>query len=73
MDTLSESSWDDFLSQRVQVHKDGRFVRTGYVEDITWAGDGVWLEGLGVDLRTLYTKAEGYSVILVNGETKEGS
>jgi hypothetical protein len=72
VESTSDNGWDGFLSQRVHVKRDGKFVRTGYVEDITPAGDGVWLEGWGVDVRTLYTKAEGYSLIPVN-EMKDGS
>lgn len=54
--------WDELRGQEVQIHHKGVLVRTGYVEDITHTGDGLSLQQSGIDLRTLYTHAGGYSV-----------
>jgi hypothetical protein len=32
------------------------------VEDVTHTGDGLWLEHQGIELRTLYTHADEFSV-----------
>ena len=69
----SEIIWGELLGQQVQIHRDGNLVRTGYVEDVTHAGDGLWLESRGIDHRVLFTKAEGYSANALGVENKENA
>lgn len=68
MDTHTPTNWNELIGRQVQIHKDGTLVRTGYVEDVTFAADALWLEGHGTDLRTLYAKADGYSAVAVPAE-----
>jgi hypothetical protein len=58
----ADSNWRDLIGQQVQICKNNITVRIGYVEAVTHADDALWLQGYGVDPRTLYTKAEGFSV-----------
>ncbi|RKO19961.1 hypothetical protein D7Z96_19660 [Pseudarthrobacter phenanthrenivorans] len=62
MENHLEPPWDELRGQQVQIYRRGLLVRTGYVEDVTHAGDGLWLEQWGIDLRTLYTHTDGFSV-----------
>jgi hypothetical protein len=61
MESNSQPGWCELRGQEVQISHKGVLVRTGYVEEVTQAGDGLWLESRGNDSRTLYLKAEGYS------------
>lgn len=61
MGSSTDISWRELLGLKVQIRKNGQMIRTGYVEDVTNTGDGVWLESCGVDPRKLFTKADGYS------------
>lgn len=58
----ADSNWKDLIGQQVQICQNNITVRIGYVETVTHANDALWLQGRGVDPRTLYTKAEGFSV-----------
>jgi hypothetical protein len=69
----SEIIWAKLIGRQVQIHRNGNLVRTGFVEDVTHAGDGLWLESRGIDHRTLYTKAEGYSVNALRTEKMENA
>ncbi|MCG2624118.1 hypothetical protein LVY72_19710 [Arthrobacter sp. I2-34] len=69
----SETIWGELLGRQVQIHRDGNLVRTGFVEDVTHAGDGLWLESRGIDHRALYAKAEGYSANALRAENKENA
>lgn len=71
MESSFEPIWGELRGHQVQVHRDGNLVRTGYVEDVMHAGDGLWLESRGIDGRALYTKAEGYSVKALPAATQE--
>lgn len=59
---LSKTGWHELLGHQVEIYKDGRLVRIGYVEDVMASGDGLWLEARGVDHRELFVRAEGYLV-----------
>ena len=65
MESPFESHWGELIGQQIQIRKDGDLIRIGYVEDVTYAGDGLWLETHGNDLRMLFMKADGYSVTVV--------
>jgi hypothetical protein len=68
-----DSNWNDFVGQRVQLHKDDNLVRIGYVEDVTYAADALWLRGHGAEPRTLYLKADGFTArILAETEGQNG-
>jgi hypothetical protein len=58
----SDIIWKDLIGQQVQICKNNTTVRIGYVEAVTHAADALWLQGHGVDSRTLYAKADGFSV-----------
>ena len=57
------ADWKDLAGRHIQVQKEGRTIRTGYVRDVTVTGDAFWLEADGADPRTLYEKAQGYTVL----------
>ena len=59
MDAHLDVDWSHLVGQRVRLHRDGRFVRAGYVEDVTYAADALWLRGHGTEPRALYLKADG--------------
>jgi hypothetical protein len=61
MENNSQPDWCELRGQEVRISHDGVLVRTGYVEEVTHAGDGLWLESKGNDSRRLYLKVEGYS------------
>lgn len=67
----SDMNWNDLIGERVQIHKGGRFVRTGYVEDVTYAADALWLQGHGAEPRALYLKADGFTVRAVSATAGE--
>ncbi|MCZ9880465.1 hypothetical protein [Arthrobacter sp. B2a2-09] len=56
-------AWAALAGEYVQVQKEGRTIRTGYVKDVVAAADALWLEACGVEPRTLYEKAHGYVVL----------
>jgi hypothetical protein len=55
------ADWKELAGRQVQVQKEGRTIRTGYVEDVAVTADALWLEAHGVEPRTLYEKAQGYT------------
>lgn len=57
------ADWKDLAGRQVQVRKEGRTIRTGYVRDVAVTADALWLEAHGVESRTLYEKAHGYTVL----------
>ncbi|WP_427004908.1 hypothetical protein [Pseudarthrobacter sp. H2] len=59
---LENTDWKGLLGQQVQVHKDGRVVRTGYVEDVVDSADILWLGADGVKQRALFERALGYRI-----------
>jgi hypothetical protein len=67
-------SQDDSLvltGKKVNIVKEGRTIRTGYVDAVTETADAVWLEGHRPDQRALFEKAQGYTVqLLRNGENE---
>ncbi|MEV8147448.1 hypothetical protein AB0O52_04775 [Arthrobacter sp. NPDC080073] len=64
----NDAGWSDLFGRKVQVHKDGRTVRTGYVEAVTVAADALWIAAEGVEPRALYEKAQGYTILPVSGQ-----
>ena len=48
------ADWKDLAGRQVQVQKEGRTIRTGYVKDVAVTADALWLEAYGVEPRTLY-------------------
>ena len=59
------ADWTDLAGRQVQVQKEGRTVRTGYVKDVAVTADALWLEACGVEPRTLYEKVQGYTALLI--------
>jgi hypothetical protein len=59
------ADWKDLAGRHVQVQKEGRTIRTGYVKDVALTADALWLEAYGAEPRTLYEKAQGYSALPV--------
>lgn len=60
------AGWKDLVGRYVQVLKNGRTIRTGYVEDVAVSADVLWIEADGADPRALYEKAQGYTVLPVS-------
>jgi hypothetical protein len=71
MNGQPDMGWNDLLGQQVQIHKHGRFIRSGYVEDVTYAGDALWLQGHGADPRMLYLKADGFVPEVLSGPQED--
>lgn len=67
-----DTDWNDLLGQCVQIHRGGRCVRVGYVEDVTYAADALWLQGHGTEPRALYLKADGFTAKVVSEAAGEG-
>ncbi|WP_336715251.1 hypothetical protein [Arthrobacter sp. USHLN218] len=59
---MTVNDWQEILDQWVQIRKDGRVVRTGYVDAVTDRADILWLRGHGAQQRQLFEKTEGYLV-----------
>lgn len=59
------ADWKDLVGMQVQVQKEGRTIRTGYVKDVAATADALWLEAYGAEPRTLYEKAQGYTVLRI--------
>lgn len=57
------ADWKEMAGCQVQVQNEGRTIRTGYVKDVAVSADALWLEAYGVETRTLYEKAQGYTVL----------
>jgi hypothetical protein len=57
------ADWKDLAGRQVQVQREGRTIRTGYVKDVAVIADALWLEAYGAEPRTLYEKAQGYTVL----------
>lgn len=62
MSNDTDQDWTGLIGQQVQVWKDGRLIRTGFVEDVSVVADGLWLENDGLDTRAIYERANGYTV-----------
>jgi hypothetical protein len=58
------ADWKDLAGRQVQIQKEGRTIRTGYVKDVAVAGDVLWVEAFGAEPRTLFEKAQGYTVLV---------
>jgi hypothetical protein len=43
------ADWKDLAGRQVQVQKEGRTIRTGYVEEVAVPADALWLEAYGVE------------------------
>ncbi|MFC9353284.1 hypothetical protein [Arthrobacter sp. NPDC057013] len=65
--------WADLPGQHIAIRKLGRLVRLGEVEDVTATGDMLWLRQEGIELRTLFHKAEGFSAWLNPTEAAPGT
>jgi hypothetical protein len=59
---MTMDDWQELRGCRVRIRKDGRLIRTGYVEEVTRQADVLWLESHGAHPRQLFEKAEGYSI-----------
>ena len=64
---LINTDWKGLLGQQVHVQKDGKVIRTGYVEDVVDSADILWLEADGVKQRALFERAQGYTILPVSG------
>lgn len=57
--------WSDLMGLRVHVKKDGRIVRTGYVDAVSASADILWISQEGAEQRSLYEKSQGYYAVSV--------
>lgn len=60
------AAWDDLPGHEVHILKDGRVIRTGYVEAVTVAADALWIAAEGVEARALYEKARGHVALPIS-------
>ncbi|MCG2621838.1 hypothetical protein LVY72_07895 [Arthrobacter sp. I2-34] len=67
------AEWKNLVGLQVQIQKDGRTIRTGLVDAVTEDAGALWLAAYGVDVRALYDKAEGYTVVTVSDEARVNS
>jgi hypothetical protein len=65
MEAHPDVDWNQLIGRRVRLHRNGCFVRAGYVEDVTHAADALWLQGHGAEPRALYLKADGITATTV--------
>ncbi|MFE4835834.1 hypothetical protein ACFRAU_14285 [Arthrobacter sp. NPDC056691] len=54
--------WNLLIGAFVEIRKDQRFVRAGFVEDAMPDSSSLWLAASGTYTRTLLEKSEGYEV-----------
>jgi hypothetical protein len=62
MDLHLQPDWQRALGQRVEIWKDGRFVRSGTVEVVMPDSTLLWLSAEGALPRQIMSREEGYSV-----------
>jgi hypothetical protein len=60
---IDSSGWANLVGCWVQVHKDGRLVRTGYVDAVTESADALWIAAYGCEGRAMYEKAQGHAIL----------
>lgn len=65
------TAWKDFVGRQVEVQKEGRTIRTGYVKDVAVSADVLWLEADGAETRALYEKAQGYTVLPLSASSSK--
>ncbi|MGM0928292.1 MAG: hypothetical protein ACQEXN_01095 [Actinomycetota bacterium] len=58
-------NWDLVPGTLVEVHQDGKMLRTGRIDAVTLDADIVWLASNGSHPRSLFEKSEGYQLCLV--------
>ncbi len=58
----NHANWRDLAGRQVEVRKEGQIIRTGYVVDVAFSTDILWLEADGVNQRALFEKAMGYTI-----------
>ncbi|WP_395405859.1 hypothetical protein ACHMXB_21980 (plasmid) [Arthrobacter sp. UC242_113] len=71
MSNRKDTSWKNLEGQQVQVYKDGDVFRTGYVEEVTFSGDALWLQAYGAYQRVLLCRADGYHIIAMPETPRE--
>lgn len=54
-------SWANLTGYVICIRRNGRLIRVGQVEVAASSGDMLWLRSEGVEQRTLFQKAEGYT------------
>ena len=54
--------WKRLIGAHVELRRQQQFVRRGVVEDATPDSSILWLAADGINPRTMYEAAEGYSV-----------
>lgn len=57
-----QSDWKKLAGTRVELHKGGQLVRTGFVKDVLDTSDVLWLEAEGFRQRTLIDKSMGFTI-----------
>ena len=62
MGSQSGFNWNDLVGLKVQLHKGSHVIRAGFVEEVTYNGDALWLRSQGAETRALYLKDDGYTV-----------
>lgn len=70
MSSARYRDWNELPGLEVEIKKDGRSIRTGYVGAVTRGADALWLENHGAQMRTLFEKAEGYTAWPLSEETE---
>jgi hypothetical protein len=56
--------WCRLASTVVEIHRNGRFIRTGHVDVATADSRMLWLSPHGVESRVLIDKFDGYEIWL---------
>ncbi|UZX04726.1 hypothetical protein F8G81_20575 [Arthrobacter sp. CDRTa11] len=62
MDLHLQSDWQRALGQRVEIWKDGRFVRKGTVEAVMADNSLLWISAEGTSSRQMVPRYDGYQV-----------
>lgn len=62
------TDWTDLLGREVRIQKYGRTIRQGKVDAVGATADTLWVAASGVEPRSLYEKAQGYTAVLVSDQ-----
>jgi hypothetical protein len=62
MDLHLQPDWQRALGQRVEIWKDGKFVRKGTVEAVMPDDSLLWVSAEGTSSRQLLLRCDGYQV-----------
>lgn len=62
MDLHLQPDWQRALGQRVEIWKDGRFIRKGTVDAVMPDGSLLWISIEGTWLRQMVCRGDGYEI-----------